>query len=82
MSRPRRTRCDIPLSGPLAGAVTRGYHLLAMPGNRIRVAADWLLDAVLPRHGVQLGLLRSWSVPLDTETPEVARLPHDPPETA
>ncbi len=64
----------IPLSGPLAGAVTRGYHLLAMPGNRVRVAADWLLDAVLPRQAVQLGLVRSWSVPLDTETPEVARV--------
>ncbi len=65
----------VPLSGPLASAVTRGYHLMAMPGNRVRVAADWLLDAVLPRQGVQLGLVRSWSVPLDTETPEVARVP-------
>ncbi|MEE4422166.1 MULTISPECIES: NAD(P)/FAD-dependent oxidoreductase [Streptomyces] len=65
----------IPLSGPFASAVTRGYHLMAMPGNRVRVAADWLLDAVLPRQGVQLGLVRSWSVPLDTETPEVARVP-------
>ncbi|MFI5525519.1 NAD(P)/FAD-dependent oxidoreductase [Streptomyces platensis] len=64
----------IPLSGPLAGVVTRGYHLLSMPGNRVRVAADWLLDAVLPRQAVQLGLVRSWSVPLDTETPEVARV--------
>lgn len=60
----------IPLSGPLAGVVTRGYHLLAMPGNRVRVATDWLLDAVLPRQAVQLGLVRSWSVPLDTETPK------------
>ncbi|MFE0364652.1 NAD(P)/FAD-dependent oxidoreductase [Streptomyces griseoaurantiacus] len=68
----------IPLSGPLAGAVTRGYHLAAMPGNRIRVAADWLLDAVLPRQGVQLGLVRSWSVPLDTDTPELARMPGAP----
>ena len=65
----------IPLSGPLAGAVTRGYHLAAMPGNRVRVAADWLLDAVLPRQGVQLGLVRSWSVPLDTASPELARVP-------
>ncbi|WP_128382054.1 NAD(P)/FAD-dependent oxidoreductase [Streptomyces cavernae] len=63
------------LSGPAAGAVTRGYHLAAMPGNRIRVAADWLLDAVLPRQAVQLGLLRSWSVPLDTSSPELARVP-------
>ncbi|TLS41173.1 NAD(P)/FAD-dependent oxidoreductase [Streptomyces montanus] len=65
----------VPLSGPLAGAVTRGYHLAAMPGNRIRVAADWLLDAVLPRQGVQLGLVRSWSVPLDTSSPELAHVP-------
>jgi NADH dehydrogenase len=67
----------VPLSGPLAGAVTRGYHLAAMPGNRIRVAADWLLDAVLPRQAVQLGLVRSRSVPLDTASPELARTAGD-----
>ncbi|GGU85602.1 dehydrogenase [Streptomyces filipinensis] len=68
----------IPLSGPAAGVVTRGYHLAALPGNRVRVAADWLLDAVLPRQGVQLGLVRSWSVPLDTASPELARVPGGP----
>lgn len=66
------------LSGPVAGAVARGYHLAAMPGNRVRVAADWLLDAVLPRQAVQLGLVRSWSVPLDTASPELARMPSGP----
>jgi len=66
------------LSGVAAGAVTRGYHLAAMPGNRVRVAADWLLDAVLPRQAVQLGLVTSWSVPLDTASPEVARVPGGP----
>ena len=71
----------VPLSGPLAGAVTRGYHLAAMPGNRVRVAADWLLDAVLPRQGVQLGLVRSWSVPLDTASPETARVAGAPERT-
>ncbi|MFI9614931.1 FAD-dependent oxidoreductase [Streptomyces sp. NPDC052023] len=65
----------VALSGVAAGAVTRGYHLAAMPGNRLRVAADWLLDAVLPRQAVQLGLVRSWSVPLDTASPELARMP-------
>ncbi|GAA4893652.1 NAD(P)/FAD-dependent oxidoreductase [Streptomyces coeruleoprunus] len=65
----------VPLSGPVAGAVTRGYHLAAMPGNRIRVAADWLLDAALPRQAVQLGLVRSWQVPLDTDTPELVHAP-------
>ncbi|MDN3021928.1 FAD-dependent oxidoreductase [Streptomyces sp. S.PB5] len=68
----------VPLPGPLAGLVTRGYHLAAMPGNRVRVAADWLLDAVLPRQAVQLGLVRSWSVPLDTASPELARVPGRP----
>ncbi len=68
----------IPLSGPAAGAVTRGYHLAAMPGNRVRVAADWLLDSVLPRQAVQLGLVRSWSVPLDTASPELPRMPGGP----
>ncbi|MET9391067.1 FAD-dependent oxidoreductase [Streptomyces sp. NPDC006624] len=68
----------VALSGVPAGVVTRGYHLAAMPGNRVRVAADWLLDAVLPRQAVQLGLVRSWSVPLDTSSPEVARVPGGP----
>jgi NADH:ubiquinone reductase (H+-translocating) len=57
----------VPLSGIVAKAVTRGYHLLAMPGNRARTAVDWLLDAVLPRQSVQLGLVRSAAVPLDTK---------------
>ncbi|WP_228472746.1 FAD-dependent oxidoreductase [Streptomyces cyaneochromogenes] len=72
----------VPLSGVAAGAVTRGYHLAAMPGNRIRVAADWLLDAVLPRQAVQLGLVRSWSVPLDTASPELVRGPGAAAESA
>lgn len=68
----------IPLSGLLANAVTRGYHLMSMPGNRVRIAADWFLEALQPRQGVQLGLVRSWSVPLDTERPELARMPGPP----
>ncbi|MFD5628691.1 NAD(P)/FAD-dependent oxidoreductase [Streptomyces sp. NPDC127072] len=72
----------IPLSGPIAGAVTRGYHLGAMPGNRLRVAADWALDAVLPRQAVQLGLVRSWSVPLETSSPELARVGGAPEKSA
>ncbi|MFQ6145208.1 FAD-dependent oxidoreductase [Streptomyces seoulensis] len=68
----------VPLSGLPAGVVTRGYHLAAMPGNRVRVAADWLLNAVLPRQAVQLGLVRSWSVPLESASPELARVPGGP----
>jgi NADH:ubiquinone reductase (H+-translocating) len=59
----------VPLSGLPAKAVTRGYHLLAMPGNRTRTAVDWLLDAVLGRETVQLGLVRGTAVPLETEAP-------------
>ena len=54
----------VPLSGLPAAAVTKGYHLLAMPGNRVRVATDWLLDVLLPTQAVQLGLVRGGQVPL------------------
>jgi NADH dehydrogenase len=60
----------VPLSGIVAKAVTRGYHLLSMPGNRVRVATDWALDAILPRQGVQLGLVPGEAVPLDSSAPE------------
>jgi NADH:ubiquinone reductase (H+-translocating) len=64
----------VPLAGFVAKAVTRGYHLMAMPGNRVRTAADWLLDTVLGRQSVQLGLVRGPHVPLDTDTPELPRI--------
>jgi NADH dehydrogenase len=60
----------VPLSGLAAKAVTRGYHLTAMPGNPIRTAVDWAVDALLPRQRVQLGLVRSSAVPLDTIPPD------------
>ncbi|MGW3992081.1 NAD(P)/FAD-dependent oxidoreductase [Amycolatopsis sp. NPDC004772] len=63
----------IPLSGRPAKAVTRGYHLMSMPGNRVRTAADWVLEALTGRQTVQLGLVRSGSVPLDTDSPELPR---------
>jgi NADH dehydrogenase len=63
----------IPLSGRPAKAVTRGYHLMAMPGNRVRTAVDWLLETLIGRQTVQLGLVRSGSVPLDTDSPELPR---------
>jgi NADH dehydrogenase len=62
----------VPLSGLPAKVVTRGYHLLALPGNRTRTAVDWILNAVLPRQTVQLGLVRAPAVPLETATPELA----------
>ncbi len=56
----------IPLSGLAAKTVTRGYHLMALPstGNRIRVAVDWLLDAVLARSAAQLGYIPEGAVAL------------------
>jgi NADH dehydrogenase len=40
----------VPLWGPVAALVTRGYHLLALPSRaaQVRVLTDWLLDLVLP----------------------------------
>jgi NADH dehydrogenase len=64
------------LAGVPAKAVTRGYHLVSMPGNRARVAADWLLDAVLPRQAVQLGLVDGATVPLDSRAPELPARAH------
>ena len=52
-----------------AKAVTRGYHLAAIPANRVRIACDWLLDAVLGRQAVQFGLVRAAAVPLDVDSP-------------
>lgn len=46
-----------------------------MPGNRVRVAADWLLTALPPRQAVRLGPVRPVSVPPDTASPEAARFP-------
>ena len=46
----------VPLTGVLAKAVTKGYHLFALPTlpAKIRVGADWLLAATLPARVVQL----------------------------
>lgn len=59
----------IPLSGWPAKLVARGYHLLGLPGNRVRTVVDWVLERVLGRQSVQLGLVRSASVPLASSTP-------------
>jgi NADH:ubiquinone reductase (H+-translocating) len=56
----------IPLSGPAAGVLTRGYHLWSMPGNRARVLTDWTLNASTP---TQITSFSAKSVPLDVSTP-------------
>jgi len=50
----------VALTGPLAKFVTRAYHLYALPAmaNRVRVATDWLWQAVLPPESTQLDVIR------------------------
>jgi NADH dehydrogenase len=60
---------NVPLSGPAANAVTRGYHLYAMSGNRMRVLTDWALNALTPPEAASFGLVTSESVPLDPDKP-------------
>jgi NADH:ubiquinone reductase (H+-translocating) len=59
----------IPLSGPLASAVTRAYHLIAMAGNRARVLAGWALNVITPAEVTSLALITPGSVPLDPDQP-------------
>ena len=63
----------VPLGGWPAKLVTRGYHLLSLPANRVRVASNWVLNAVLPRQSVQFGLVRGSAVPLSTADPGAPR---------
>jgi NADH:ubiquinone reductase (H+-translocating) len=59
-----------PLTGLPAFAVTRAYHLVALPANRLRTATAWALSA-RGRPDTQLGLLPATAVPLETASPEV-----------
>jgi NADH:ubiquinone reductase (H+-translocating) len=59
----------IPLSGPPANAITRGYHLTAMSGNRMRVVTDWTLNTVTSPELTSLAAIDAKSVPLDVNKP-------------
>jgi NADH dehydrogenase len=59
----------VPLSGPAANAITRGYHLSAMSGNRMRVLADWALNVVTPAEPASLAVISGESVSLDVNQP-------------
>ncbi len=50
----------IRLTGPVAKVVARGYHLYALPAtsNRVRVAADWAFQSLLPPDETQLSVVR------------------------
>jgi NADH dehydrogenase len=62
----------IPLAGLAAKTITRGYHLLALPGNRTRTATDWTLNTLMPPRAVQLGLVDAGRVPLESISPAAA----------
>ena len=59
----------IPLSGPAANAVTRGYHLFAMSGNRLRVLTDWTLNGITSPESTSVAVISAESVPLDVNKP-------------
>lgn len=54
----------VPLSGLPAKIVTRAYHLLAMPANRLRVALDWTADLLARRQMVHFGLVPAEGISL------------------
>ena len=60
---------NVPLSGPVANAITRGYHLFAMAGNQARVLAEWGLNVIVPAEVTSFGLIGAGSVPLDPDQP-------------
>jgi NADH dehydrogenase len=66
---------QIPLGGFPAAAITAGYHLLALPGNRAVVATQWLINTLVKRQPVQIGLIQAGQVPLTTSPPEVVHQP-------
>jgi NADH:ubiquinone reductase (H+-translocating) len=59
----------IPLSGPAASVITRGYHLWVMSGNRARVLTDWTLNATTPTELTSLQEINAKAVPLDVDKP-------------
>jgi NADH:ubiquinone reductase (H+-translocating) len=59
----------VPISGPIANAITRAYHLIAMSGNRARVFTDWALSATTAEEDSSLAVISAKSVPLDVNTP-------------
>lgn len=62
----------LPLTGVLAKVVAKGYHLLAIPhgANRLRVAADWLINLVSRPMATQLGLVHPSAASLQSEYSE------------
>jgi NADH dehydrogenase len=68
----------LPLTGPVAKAVTKGYHLFALPsaGNRLRVGSDWMINLVSRPIVAQLGLVdpRAAQLEREEEIPSTGRI--------
>ena len=60
----------LPLTGLPAKVVTKGYHLGAIPyrANKLRVAADWLVNLVSRPTATQLGLVQESAAQLRSES--------------
>ena len=63
---------NVPLSGPIANMLTRGYHLWSLSGNRARVLADWTLNATTPAEPTSVGVITAREVPLDVDKPQAS----------
>ncbi|MET0133372.1 MAG: hypothetical protein ABW215_07235, partial [Kibdelosporangium sp.] len=59
----------VPIRGWLAHLLTRGYHLFALPANRLRVLLDWSADLVTKRPLVHFGLIPESGVSLADADP-------------
>jgi NADH:ubiquinone reductase (H+-translocating) len=65
----------VPLRGWPAKAVTRAYHLLALPANRLRVLNDWVADLLARRQLVHFGMVPESGVNLaDSDLPPRERV--------
>jgi NADH dehydrogenase len=62
----------VALSGVPAKMLAGGYHLMAIPENRLRITADWTLEALQSRQVVQFGLVPPASVRLAATAEEPA----------
>jgi NADH dehydrogenase len=54
---------------PTNQGVTRGYHLGVMPGNRLRVLTNWILNGITRTEATSLDVITAAAVPLDPDHP-------------
>jgi NADH:ubiquinone reductase (H+-translocating) len=59
----------VPIRGWPAHLLTRGYHLFALPANRLRVLLDWSADLVTKRPLVHFGLIPESGISLADADP-------------